>query len=321
MISSLRRVFTKVFYCLPFKGVLKSLYWRLASFVARSVAKFTPTKMHIKRRFKREFGYKLNLSNPKTFNEKIQWKKIYDHDSLYTRCADKYLVRDYVAERIGHEFLIPMLHATKDPHTIYDHILPPAVVLKSNNASGQIYFTKDFQREDKEKILKMCKQWLKRDYAREKKEWQYKDIEPRILVEEYLFDEHGNAPLDFRFHCFGGCVEFIQVDRDTFGNHKRAYFDSDWNKLPFIYCQYDGNRPRFGELDFVKKPTQLKQMLDIAQELSTDFDYVRIDLYQPKERVFFGEMTFFDAGGFKHFEPRKWADYYGQKINLSKFPD
>jgi hypothetical protein len=317
MISSLRRVFFEVFYRHFFKEIFKPLYWRLASSFARSVVKFTPTKIYIKRRFKREFGYKLNLSNPKTLNEKIQWKKIFDHRALYVVCSDKYLVRNYVALRVGEKYLIPMHVATTASEEIFVKNLPKSFIIKSSHASGHVILVKNLHKCDKKEIYLTCKKWLKTNYFKLKKEWQYKYINPRIIIEKYLQDEKGQSPNDYKFHCFYGKVAFIQIDVDRFTAHKRSYYDASWSKLPFQFCKKKDGYPIFESLE-IQKPSTLAEMISVAEKLSKDFDYVRIDLYEVNGNVYFGEITFSHGSGFEVFFPQEYDKYYGEMLCVEK---
>jgi hypothetical protein len=280
--------------------------------------KLIPSKINIKRRFKKTFGYNLNLKDPQTFNEKLQWKKFYDHNTLYTQCSDKFAVREYVKNKIGEEFLIPLLFITEDPLEIPFNKLKPPYIIKSNHGSSRNLFVYDREDINKKKITEECASWLKENYYYYGKEWQYKNIKPKIIIEKLLLTKENNIPNDYKFHCFKGKVEFIQVDSDRFGNHKRTLFDINWNKMPFIYSpkMKNQNLPKYQEDFLIQDLVTLNKMVDTAQNLSAEFDYVRVDLYLLNEKIYFGELTFTPGSGFECFFPEKYDLIYGNKIKL-----
>jgi hypothetical protein len=282
--------------------------------------KLIPSKIYIKRRFKKIFGYSLNLQNPQTFNEKLQWKKFYDHNPLYAKCSDKYAVREYVKDKVGEEYLIPLIFITRNPKEIPFDKLKPPYIIKSNHGSSRNIFIYNQGEINKKEIVKECSKWLKENYYYYGKEWQYKNIKPKIVIEKLLLTNENNIPNDYKFHCFNGKVEFIQVDFDRFSDHKRTLFDINWYKMPFIYSPKMKNQslPKYQEDFLIQDPGTLKKMVNIAQNLSTEFDYVRVDLYLLNEKIYFGELTFTPESGFACFFPEKYDLIYGNKIKLQK---
>lgn len=282
------------------------------------IYRFIPSKIYINRRFKNIFGFKLNLRNPKTFNEKLQWKKFFDKNPIYTLCSDKHLVREYVEKKIGKEYLIPLLYVTEDPEVIpFEKIKYPCVI-KPNHGCSRNIFVYDKKDIDSKKIINECKNWLRENYYYYGKEWQYKNIKPKIVIEKLLLDDKNNIPNDYKFHCFDGKVEFIQVDSDRFGDHKRTMFGTNWSKMPFIYSPVikSTRLPELKEDLAISKPILLKQMLEIAGILSSNFDYVRVDLYTLNQKIYFGELTFTSGSGFIPLLPNKYDLVYGEKLKL-----
>lgn len=192
-----------------------------------------PAKIYTQLRYFRVFKKRLNLKNPQTLNEKIQWKKIYDKRSFYTVCADKYLARDYIKSKIGKKYLIPLLYQTDKPEEIPFDMLPLPYIIKPNHCSGYFRVIRNRKDIDKKELIKECKRWLKIDYYKYGKEWPYKNIPRKIIIEKLLLNKEGKVPADCRFFCFNRKVEFIQMDVDRFEDHKRGIFDLNWKPLPF----------------------------------------------------------------------------------------
>jgi hypothetical protein len=267
-------------------------------------------------KFKKEFGFDLNLKNPKTLNEKLQWKKIYDRKPIYTICTDKYLVRDLIKEKIGEKYLIPLLFHGCDIDKIDFDKLPIPFIIKPNHGSGCIIIIRDKNDIDKKDILKECNKWLKYNFYFPGREWQYKNIKPMILIEKLILDEKGRIPTDYKFQCFHGKVEFIQIDTDRFGNHKKSFYNSKWECLPFVWCGEKDNKPIFETDKNINKPKNLDEMIKLSEKLASNFDYVRVDLYSLEDKTYFGELTFTPASGFDKFFPREWDRKFGDKLKI-----
>jgi hypothetical protein len=291
-------------------------FWEAFSVLRYFFMHIVPARFYVSWRFKKVFGFRLNLCNPKTLNEKMQWKKIYDYNSLYVICSDKYLVRKYVTQKIGEKYLVPLFQVFEKNNLFFSD-LPNKFVIKSTHASGHVYFVQDLDMEGKRKIEKMCKKWLSANYFYSTKDWQYKYIKPRIIIEGFLSGGNGSVPADYKFHCFYGKPVFIQVDIDRYDNHKRSYYDPEWNMLPFQFCKQKKGKPVF-ESVVVSRPSKLSEMISVAEKLSKDFDYVRIDLYQVGERVYFGEISFCHGSGFEKFFPQEYDKYYGEMLYVER---
>lgn len=252
---------------------------------------------------------KINLKSPQTFNEKILWLKMYYRYPGANKLADKFLVREYIKRTIGEKYLIPLFGVYDTADKIDFSKLPDSFVLKPNHASGLILFVKDKRKLDELKCKKMLNKWLKLDYYKLSKSYEYKDIKPRILCEEYLEGSREFGLLDYKFFCFNGEPLYIQVDFDRFANHTRAFYDINWNKQPFttLYPLSIKELPR---------PKNFDEMIYVARTLSKDMIFVRIDLYNIEGRIYFGEITFHHGGGFEPVYPKEYDVYLGQLIKL-----
>jgi hypothetical protein len=237
-----------------------------------------------------------NILRPRTFNEWIARRKALDRRPILTCFADKYAVRDYVTERVGPQILTELYHVTRDVADIPFDTLPSRFVVKPNHGSGWVSVVRDKSQLDQDKLLRQCRTWLESDYYRLRREWPYKNVIPRILVEEFIDNGNVEPASDVRFYVFGGKVELIQVDVGRFVGHERAFLDCDWNELP-IRMRYP---PVSGG---VPKPRHLPEMLQIAQKLGKGMDFVRVDLYDTERKIYFGEITTTPVCGCGHFEP------------------
>ena len=272
----------------------------------------------IKWRFKQVFGRVPDLRNPKTLNEKIQWLKLHDRSPLHTQCADKYAVREYVAKTIGDEYLVPLLYHTVDPGDITPENLPDApFIVKTTHGSSGGTIVRVKSEIDWELLRKELRQLLRVNYYHASKEWQYKDIKPRIVVEKLLLDQDENIPFDYKIHCFHGQPKIVQVDLDRFTDHKRNLYDTEWRLQPFTWCSWEASKPLWPNGRGVPMPSQLEQMLHIAAKLSSEFLYVRIDLYDLDGQIFFGEITFHHGSGTEVFTPAEWDRKLGDMLILS----
>lgn len=258
--------------------------------------------------YKSKTGEILDLHNPQTFNEKIQCMKLYDSTSMKTRLADKLLVRDWVSEMIGSEYLIPLLGFWDEFDKVDFGTLPDSFVLKCNHGSRWNIIVKNKSKMDMVSVKEKIDKWMGLNFAFICGfELQYKDIVPRIIAEEYIEELDGDL-LDYKIHVFGGKPEIIQVigKRDNDAHKaKEAFLDTEWNLQSGIrYHTYDS-------FDYLPdKPDNLGEMVDIAGKLGHDFKYVRVDLYNISGKIYFGEMTFTPSSGFG-----KWGGRNGDLFN------
>ena len=266
----------------------------------------------ITERFKARTGYTLNLERPRTFNEKMQWLKLYHHDPLMTVCADKYRVKNYLLDVIGPEYLIPTLQSWDDPDKIDFSTLRGEFVLKVNWGSGQNVIVRDKSTADTAEIRTKLKEWMSPDSNRyfHSFESSYKDIEPRILCEPYIGDLSQNLTC-YKVFTFSGEPYLIQaVFDDKTRDETINYYDLDWNLLPFR--QNYPNNP-----DDVPKPVALGTILALAEKLAQPFQYfARVDFYEVNGKVIFSEFTFFSDNGMAAFTPQCWDEKLGDMIHL-----
>jgi hypothetical protein len=277
-------------------------------------------QFYIKKKFKKTFNYNLNLSEPRTLSEKTQWYKLNYKNPLLVQCADKYAVREYVAKNIGEQYLIPLVFHTLDYKKIKPENLPDfPCIIKANHNSGTHCIIMDKSKVDWEKVRVDCRWLLQLNYYPMQKEWQYKNIKPRILVEKLLVDENGQTAFDYKLFCMDGKVEFIQIDIDRFGDHKRNIYDRDWNLLPFTIGRLDEEgKPLLENGGHVKRPENLEMLIGLAEKLAKPFPLVRVDFYILDNQFYFGELTFHSGGGYEHYTPSEWDLYFGNKVPLIK---
>ncbi len=281
----------------------------LTFFARHSPFKYCLSDECFVRLFYRAYQHRrLNLEDPKAFSEKIQWLKLYDHDPRYTQLSDKYLVRDYVKERIGEQYLIPLLGQWKRVEDIDFAKLPQQFVLKCNHDSGSVVFCTD-KTTIREKDLRKLKRRLNYNYYWSSREHNYKDIDRRIIAEKYMADQNGELQ-DYKFFCFDGVPRFIQVDKGRFGNHTRDFFTTELEFIPVreIYPNC-GDRPDLS-------PETLQQMLQIASKLSEGLCHARVDLYYADGKIYFGEMTLHHATGGEMITPFEYDLLWGSYLHL-----
>ena len=257
-------------------------------------------------------GEKLNLENPKTFNEKIQWLKLYDSTPLKTQLSDKYLVREWVKEKIGEEYLIPLLGVWDSCDEIDFELLPNKFVLKANHGCGWNIIVTDKSTFDKEKAKEKFDVWMNTNFAYSVGlELQYLNIEPKIIAEEYIenFDEDVN---DYKVFCFNGKADSVMLLSERRRGLKMAFYNSEWEKFPFTYS-YPQNQ------DIVPKPENLEKLITLAETLAEGFAHVRVDFYILNDgQIKFGEMTFTSGSGTCKWNPKEQNEIYGDMICLPK---
>lgn len=262
--------------------------------------------------FKNAMGYPLNLDNPQTYNEKLQWLKINDRKPIYTTMVDKHEVKKYIADLIGEEYVIPTVGVWERFEDIDFDALPEQFVLKCTHDSGGLVICRDKSKLDKKAAEKKIKRCLKRNYYWSNREWPYKDVKPRIIAEPYMEDSVTHDLRDYKFFSFDGETKalFIATERASDSEEtKFDFFDMEYNHLPFT-----NGHPNAKVLP--KKPQNFDLMHELADKLSKGIPQVRIDFYEVDGRVYFGEMTFFHWSGLKPFKPNEWDRKFGEWIRL-----
>lgn len=242
---------------------------------------------YYRRAYRKQFNRELNLKDPKTFNEKVIKRILYDKQEIYSKLADKYSVRKYVKNKIGEKYLIPIYGVYKSVEEIDMGKLPKEFVLKCTHDCKSVFICEDKNKFNFKRMKRKMKFYLKRNFYYQTREWQYKDILPRIICEEKLVDT-----TDFKFHCFNGKVNHVEVIYDRFDDERINLYDKNWELLPLKISECNNFDERL-----LNKPQNFTQMLEVAEELSKDFDYCRVDLYNNKGEIRFGEITFTPAMG------------------------
>lgn len=274
-------------------------------------------KQVIKRLFKKSFGRELDLDNPITLNEKMQWLKLNDHKPIYSTLADKFAVRKWVADRFGEEYLVPLLFETTNYKDIRIENIPDEhCIVKANHDNAHYKIIRDKTKIDYKELRENCRFWLSLNYYREIKEWQYKNIKPRrILIEKLLETKDGKIPNDYKLHFINGKLEFVYVSFDREGVNDRCIYDADWQRLPFIWIPANTYREGMNKSD-VPCPASFAKMKEFGAEIAKDFKYVRVDFYDVDGKLFFGEITLHHGSGLDHFYPQEYDEFYGKKLVL-----
>jgi hypothetical protein len=260
------------------------------------------------------FGYKLNLKHPETYNEKLQWSKLYDRNALYTTISDKYACRGYVEEKIGPQHVKPLLSVCGNIDEIDWSSLPDRFVIKANHGSGWNIFCDDKSSFDVNDARKNLREWLNTNFYRRFREWQYKDISPKILIEPYLEGDPDLGLIEYQFYCFDGKLEFIQIDVDSNANHSRLFVDRNWELAPFVIKRL----PIF--TGHIPKPVNLDEYIHSVETLTQGMPFCRVDAYIYDDRFLISEMTLTPGAGFVTFEPKTYDTYFGKLIRLRSSP-
>lgn len=267
-----------------------------------------PDYLYLKYQYKKKLGKKLKLQNPQTFNEKIQYLKLHYRDELLTICADKLRVSEYVTNKIDEDILVPLLWVGENPAHIPFEALPDSFVIKTNHGSGMNIIVKDKNKINKEEIVENIKKWLNISYYKLAREWSYKNIKRKIIVEWYL----GDNVNDYKIFVFNNKAHFIQVDLDRYIEHRRNIYDLEWKLLNVKYLYNNSTK-------IIDKPYNLNKMIYYAEILSENFPFVRVDFYEVSKKLYFGEMTFYPEAGFGKFleNHEKWDLAWGRLLRLN----
>lgn len=286
------------------------LFWRK---YYRSMFDYTFRKEEtLRRRFVHKCHYEPDFKNPKTYNEKLQWLKLNWHDPLAEQCADKVEVRRYVAEQGYADSLIPTLAVYSSAKEIDISALPEKFVLKGTHGSGMVCLCRDKASFDMEEALAKCRRWLRLNYSHYSAEWVYKNLQPRILAEQFLETEDGAPPCDYKIYCFHGEPKCVMVASGRM-EHTLCmdFFTPEWERMPVKRHNPNSVMPP-------EKPEMLPEMLEMARKLSKPFPHARVDLYCVKGKLWFGEITFFPATGMQPFEPHEYDLLFGSWLDLSR---
>lgn len=287
----------------------KSMIFSYAS--ASGLLNFLSDTTYLKMMYRVNMGQSLNLDSPQTFNEKLQWLKIHDRNPLYTSLVDKYEVKQYVADRIGEKYIIPTLGVWSHFDDIDFSALPNRFVLKCTHDSGGIVICKDKEKLNKKVAKNLLEKCLKRNYYWYGREWPYKNVKPRIIAEKFLTDDVNADLKDYKLMCFSGHVKATFVCSNRFSDTGLCvtFFDKHWNRLPFER-HYPNDKRK------IYKPGSYDKMIQLAEILSENIPFVRVDFYEVKGIPYFGELTFYPGNGMEEFTPQKWDKILGDMIIL-----
>lgn len=289
----------------------KKLYRGLLRFMIVKFKKSLPDKMYLKMFFRIRMDKKLNLDDPKSFSEKIQWLKLYDRNPEHTLMVDKYEVRKYISRVLGEEYLIPLIGVYDSFDEIDFEKLPNQFVIKCTHDSGGIVICKDKSKLDINAAKEKINSSLNRNYYYHGREWPYKNVYPRIICEKYMVDESGVELKDYKLMCFNGKVKcsFVALNRNSKTGLNVDFYDMEWKPMPF-----ERKYPKSGIL--TPKPKTFEQMVSFAEKLSKNIPFVRVDFYDINGHLYFGELTFSPGNGCEKFSPESYDYLLGSWLQL-----
>lgn len=283
--------------------------------LVHSLGKCLPDSTYIKLRYRFQMGKRLNLKNPKTFQEKIQWLKLHDRNPLYTTLVDKVQVKEYVSEKVGSQYVIPLLGVWDRPEDIEWEKLPDRFVLKTNHSGGNlgVVICRDNASFNRQTAIDKLNASLRHDVYKDLREWPYKNVVKKVFAEEFIEVRPDVKDLpDYKWYCFNGEPKYCQVIQDRNTHETIDFFDADWNHQEFV-----GLNPSVEQASMLpNRPQNLDTHLRIARNLSEGIPFSRIDLYDIGGKTLFGEVTFFPASGIGRFSPEKYNEMLGEMITL-----
>ncbi|MDB2252501.1 ATP-grasp fold amidoligase family protein [Halorubrum ezzemoulense] len=268
------------------------------------IPRVTNETLHEKLIMAPKVGYWPHLKNPRTFNEYIAHRKLFTNNDTYTKLSDKYRVRDFVSDCVSEDILTETYFVGSNPDNIPFNKLPKKYIIKPNHGSGWNITWKNSY--TKYEIKNTCHYWIKTSYGEKSREYWYNNIEPKIIIEEFIESPSGTVPTDYKFFVFDGSVEYIQVDHNRKSNHTRRIYNENWEPEDF--------RLDYPIAPVTNPPPNLEELIEIAEKLGQFFDFVRVDLYNPyKNSIYFGELTFAPGSGQERFFPKKKDFEFGEK--------
>ncbi len=273
-------------------------------------------ELYLKIMYKRIFNKELNLENPSTFNEKLQWLKLHDRKPEYTKMVDKYEAKNYIKELLGEQYIIPTIGIYDKFEQIDFNQLPNQFVMKCTHDSGSTIVCKDKSKFNKANAKKKMKKALKTNFFYQGREWPYKNVKPRILVEKYMQDYTG-ALVDYKFYAFNGKCEYVMacIDREKENEKtKFIYYDKNWN----IKKEFSDDGIKYGDKVLLKRPKNLDKMFEFASILSKGINFVRVDFYEIDSKLYFGELTFYPSSGFDDKRRNEIATYLNTNLKIGE---
>ncbi len=291
-----------------------------AFFSSRGILNWLPDKYYLKLSYRMNMHKKLNLKNPKSFNEKLQWIKLYDRNPEYSRIVDKYEVKKYVAETIGEEYIIPTLGVWDKFDDINFDELPNEFVLKCTHDSGGLVICRNKADFDMQSARNKIDRSLKRNYFYHGREWPYKNVKPRIIAEVYMDDflpnekGYGKGLTDYKFFTFNGITKMLYISHglEDHSTAKISFFDLNGELMPFKRVDYAGFEHK------INMPANIEKMIELSNYLSQKIaaPFLRVDLYEISGKIYFSELTFSPCGGNIPFDPPEWDEKLGEWVNI-----
>lgn len=288
-------------------NIFKKIFLKVAS---KNWLNWLSDEKYIKLMYRIKMGDRINLDNPRGYNEKLQWMKLNDRNSEYVKMVDKCEVKKYIADSIGEEYIIPTLGVYDKFEDIEFEKLPNQFVLKCTHDSGGIAICKDKEKLNIDRVKEKINKSMKKNYFYWGREWPYKEVKPRIIAEQYMEDHADGELRDYKFFCFDGEPKamFVATDRGK----KQTKFD--FFDLQFKHLDIKQHYPNSKEK--IKRPNQFEKMIELSKKISKGLKHARVDFYEVDGKVYFGEITFYHFSGFEPFEPREWDLTFGDWIDL-----
>lgn len=298
---------------LNFKAYIRNPYRIFHRFNYCPLSHLLSDKAFIKLLFRARLGYKIDLNNPATFNEKLNWLKLYNRKPEYTTMVDKWEVNDYISERIGSEYLVPTIGVWNSFEEIDFRLFPDQFVLKCTHDSGSTVICKNKDEFNYEQAKKKLTLALKKNQYYKGREWAYKNVQPRIMAEKYLLDDQSADLPDYKFFCFDGQPQYIMFCQNRFTSEGLTFdfYDYKWNHKNFMRPPFHPNSKTP-----TPAPTNLDEMVALAKRLSKGVPFVRVDFYSVSGKIYFGELTLYPGNGFEPFEPFEWDKKFGDLLVL-----
>ena len=268
-----------------------------------------PDKQYLKIKYRLKMGKKLNLENPQTYNEKLQWLKLYDRKPIYSKLVDKYEVREIIRKKIGEEYLIPLLGVYEKFNQINFESLPNQFVIKTTHDCGGIVICKDKSKFNQKEAQKKIEHHLRKNYYYMHREWPYKKVNPRIIIEKYMVDESRTELKDYKFFCFDGEPKLMFVATDRGVDTRFNFYDMNFKQINLQQHYKNSNK----EID---RPKNFDTMISIAKKLSENLPHIRVDLYDVNGHIYFGELTLYHFSGFEKFYPEEYDLILGKELKL-----
>lgn len=281
---------------------------------SRGYLRFISDEQYIKIMYKQNIGYTLDIDNPQTFNEKIQWLKLHDRNPLHINMVDKYLAKQEVAAIIGEKYIVPTLGVWENIDSVDFDNLPDQFVLKCTHDSGGLVVVKNKHSINMAQVKNKLQKCLKRNFYYLSREWPYKHIKPRIIAEEYLDDGKNSVPEDYKIYCMNGKPRYIVIFHNRFNNNRElseSVYDINWNKQNFSFDKHFKIEESVSE-----KPECLEEMLELAEKLCKDLCQVRVDFYIVNNKIYFGEITYYTASGLMPMIPPEMDSVIGDMFDL-----